>query len=420
VELTEAILKRRSVRSFTRAPLSADLVVELVNAARYAPTSCNLQVHKFIYVDDEALLAEYARKVTGKVNWAPQLIVVAVDPKITYENHANYVSLGMAVQNLLLRAHELGLAACPIAGFGGKRFLRKTLGIPSRFDIPLLIVLGFEDLTMRHEVTVPKRCTADQLMSRNSYRFDDLFPVSSDIAAWTQQQIVEYRSRIMAVYYPRFRHGAWGQASTTVVERLLAGSEGKSVLWYFAWGREILDEARRRNVVLLVADVLPDYLQFLRDGHGDVVREVVLLGQPAKHEPTADCAVIDTSIIFQKDLGGVFRSATAALRPGGELRVAVFARWGLFAVAVRLLQAVGIKRDVYHKSPFYKIGPYGFPTDASIRGMGASCGLEMTGVEPLRTKFLAERIGIPPVRRLAETLGRAWPETRVYCFRKKP
>ncbi|NJL44365.1 MAG: hypothetical protein HC945_03565 [Nitrosarchaeum sp.] len=48
----------------------------------------------------------------------------------------------MIIQNLLLKATELGLAACPIAGFRGKQFLRKTLSIPSRYDTPLLVLIG--------------------------------------------------------------------------------------------------------------------------------------------------------------------------------------------------------------------------------------------------------------------------------------
>lgn len=47
----------------------------------------------------------------------------------------------LAAQNLLLAATAHGLASCPMEGFDGRR-VRRALGIPRRFSVPLVVAIG--------------------------------------------------------------------------------------------------------------------------------------------------------------------------------------------------------------------------------------------------------------------------------------
>ena len=83
---------RGSHREFVDALVPKEVIEDMIHAATYAPTSCNLQVYKFIYVDDPDLLAFMQKKVTGKVSWTKQLLVLLVNKDITSANKANYIS----------------------------------------------------------------------------------------------------------------------------------------------------------------------------------------------------------------------------------------------------------------------------------------------------------------------------------------
>ena len=57
MELQEALTGRRTVRRFLDKPVPRQIVEKLVDAARWAPSACNLQLWGFVVVDDPELRA---------------------------------------------------------------------------------------------------------------------------------------------------------------------------------------------------------------------------------------------------------------------------------------------------------------------------------------------------------------------------
>ena len=55
MELREALVGRRTVRRFLDRPVPRDTVEQLIDAARWAPSACNLQLWEFVVVDDPEL-----------------------------------------------------------------------------------------------------------------------------------------------------------------------------------------------------------------------------------------------------------------------------------------------------------------------------------------------------------------------------
>jgi nitroreductase len=143
MELLDALKTRRSHRSYHKdKPVPRETILELIAAARLAPSSCNLQLTQYVVIDDQALLDELAKSVSYKFEYAPACIVVIYDPRITVEHHSAVMTAGMEVENLLLRATELGLGACPLAGFSHDRKIKRRLGIPDHLELLLLISVG--------------------------------------------------------------------------------------------------------------------------------------------------------------------------------------------------------------------------------------------------------------------------------------
>ncbi|MEM4733047.1 MAG: nitroreductase family protein [Candidatus Bathyarchaeia archaeon] len=154
MELLEAIRGRRSIRAFKPQDVPDEVVEQLVDAARHAPSAGNLQPWEFIIVrtlEQKRRLAEAARQAF--VEEAPVVIVVCAD-----ENRASmgYGTRGKtlyciqdtaaATQNLLLAAYALGLGTCWVGAFN-EDDARKALKLPSGIRPVAMIPVGYPTKT---------------------------------------------------------------------------------------------------------------------------------------------------------------------------------------------------------------------------------------------------------------------------------
>lgn len=57
--------------------------------------------------------------------------------------NTNY-DVGLAAENMMLVALEQGIGSCPITGFEPGK-LRQVLNIPDRYEIAMMLALGFSD-----------------------------------------------------------------------------------------------------------------------------------------------------------------------------------------------------------------------------------------------------------------------------------
>lgn len=146
-------MRRRSIRRFKQKPIQNNILQKLVNAARVAPSSANLQPIEYLVVDNKNLLPE----IFATLKWAGYIapkgnppagkrpaayIVILVNKNITSSNYERDV--GTAVENILLVSLENGIGTCWI-GTVDKKKLRKTLNIPEHIIIDSVIALGYPD-----------------------------------------------------------------------------------------------------------------------------------------------------------------------------------------------------------------------------------------------------------------------------------
>jgi nitroreductase len=146
------LLKRRwSPRAFSDQPVEAEKLRILFEAARWAPSSNNEQPWRFVVAnkDNET---EWSRLlaclVEGNRKWAyraPVLILSVAslnfEDDSTPNRHA-FHDTGMAVENLVLQATALGLAAHQMAGFDVEK-ARADLKIPSGYEPVAMIAVGY-------------------------------------------------------------------------------------------------------------------------------------------------------------------------------------------------------------------------------------------------------------------------------------
>ncbi len=145
-ELIRAIFARRSIRKYTREPISEEDVKTMLEAAMAAPSASNRKPWHFIVVTERQILDNLARAHPyGKMLLeAPLCIAVCGDKNISSRYWVQDCSA--AAENLLLAATALGLGAVWLGVHPREERvnpIRKVLNIPERI-VPLnLISIGY-------------------------------------------------------------------------------------------------------------------------------------------------------------------------------------------------------------------------------------------------------------------------------------
>ena len=144
MDAIRALRGRYSIRSFTDEPVDRQIIEDLVDCARFAPTAHNLQPCEFIVVTDDAICRQLADLTDhGKfIAEAPVCIAIfSQETKYFIEDGS------AATTQLLVAAHALGLGACWVAG-DKKPYMdtvRQLLDVPQGYRLISLIALGHPD-----------------------------------------------------------------------------------------------------------------------------------------------------------------------------------------------------------------------------------------------------------------------------------
>lgn len=177
-EVLKTIFERRAVRKFKDESMSKELIEQVLDAGRMAPSAMNQQVWKFYVVtgkEDIKLFSgeivkaglksipkmgikkiaetvissilhlahgiDFLRTKDPVFHDAPVVIFITA-PR---DNEWAALDIGMCAQNIMLAAKSIGLDTCPV-GFG--KFVEQTkhypyLEIPKNEKVHLAIVIGY-------------------------------------------------------------------------------------------------------------------------------------------------------------------------------------------------------------------------------------------------------------------------------------
>jgi nitroreductase len=167
MDVLEAIYSRQSISKVKADPVPRELIEQLLSAAVQAPNHHKVQPWRFVVMmgaarerlgevmaqslrrTDPSVDAEKLMKERAKPLRAPLLIVVGVDrpniPKVV--EIENVCAAAAAIQNLLLAAHSLGLAAFWRTGAAATDPAVKTfLSFAPDQHIIGFIYIGYPDL----------------------------------------------------------------------------------------------------------------------------------------------------------------------------------------------------------------------------------------------------------------------------------
>jgi nitroreductase len=177
MELVEAIKGRRSIRSYKDTPVPLELVKEVLEAATWAPSAKNGQQWRFVVLTGGAkdrltdlfrvqlneFIANHGKEASGSSTWscgvmeeASVLVMVYNTSEMGWDSEVH--SVAAAIQNILLRAHDLGLGSLWIGDiYYALQALEEHLGKP--WKLMAAVTLGYP----AEEGRVPKKMRLDEV-----------------------------------------------------------------------------------------------------------------------------------------------------------------------------------------------------------------------------------------------------------------
>lgn len=173
MELFEAINNRRSIRKYRSDPVDDKKIETILEAGRWAPSWANTQCWRFIVIRDPEMRGGLADTLftiktpdkeipnpgAGALSTAPVIIVVCAEIGKSGAKHGSgdgsteYLTdkgdwfmfdTALAVQNMVLAAHALGLGTVIIGAFDAVQ-AAKVLGVPDGYRVVILFPLGVPD-----------------------------------------------------------------------------------------------------------------------------------------------------------------------------------------------------------------------------------------------------------------------------------
>jgi nitroreductase len=146
----------------------------ILDAARFAPSSYNEQEWRFVWAHRNKWHKLFSFLHPANQEWcfnASHLVLVCARNNYTKNNTPNRVSsfdAGLAVQNMLLQAHLLGIGAHVMGGFDFE-LARSELKIPDDFDVLVMIAFGVYKET-GEEIT--NRKSIDEISREGEFSFE--------------------------------------------------------------------------------------------------------------------------------------------------------------------------------------------------------------------------------------------------------
>lgn len=181
MELSEVITSRRSIRKFKEGGISADAILQLMEAARCAPSGSNLQPARFIIAQSAVAKETLGRSTPYKfIVKAPVVFVCCADLSVITtrerrigelvkegafegidvdKNHPSmantpmdeeavkaYLSLNVAIaiEHIVLKAVDLGLGSCWIGRFDRNQ-VKESLTLDDNIFPVMLLPVGYPD-----------------------------------------------------------------------------------------------------------------------------------------------------------------------------------------------------------------------------------------------------------------------------------
>ena len=196
--VAEAIQQRRSIRSFKRIPVPDEMILEMLEAARLAPSASNSQPWRFVVVTDPEEKKElrnlclnqgfiedagvdfiictdltafskdaYRRQRQESIDAG--LVPASMLNDSSYEKYVDSIddsdltrqltpataNTYIATEHIVLMAAALGLGSCWVGGISDHKAVRDLFGIPRGIRVLGVVAVGYTNLESKARPRLP-------------------------------------------------------------------------------------------------------------------------------------------------------------------------------------------------------------------------------------------------------------------------
>ena len=149
--IIETLMKIRSHRSFTKKKISMEELEKMIESTRYASSTRNAQKLRYLLINDEEICNKIFPlvKFAGAIPWNPTseeaptayILMCSENPLVNFSEKNLYFDMGIASQNIMLTANEMGYAGCIIGAYN-KPEVDKLVNLPQGYISYTLLALG--------------------------------------------------------------------------------------------------------------------------------------------------------------------------------------------------------------------------------------------------------------------------------------
>lgn len=152
MELRDVVVGRRSIRRYKDKDVPLIIVGEILDIARFAPSSGNVQNWRIVVVTDKDKRQQLADASVDQ-DWmieAPVFLVICnqyepVEKKYGKMGHVYSIQNCAAIATVIaLLAKDKGLGTCWVGAFDAEA-VQRTLSIPEDVDPEIILTLGYQD-----------------------------------------------------------------------------------------------------------------------------------------------------------------------------------------------------------------------------------------------------------------------------------
>lgn len=160
----DAIVTKRDTRSYLVDPVPDEQLDRVLQAARMAGSAKNAQLTRLVVVTDPEIRTALTAcgDFTAWIDQAPVVVVLTCPI-----DGGRLFDLGRMAQNLMVAAHDAGLATCPVT-FHHQERLREVLGLPADVEGPHAVTLGIPGPPAEGRPRAP-RLPLDELVHRDRW-----------------------------------------------------------------------------------------------------------------------------------------------------------------------------------------------------------------------------------------------------------
>ena len=144
MDISRIIKTRRSIRRFRKELVPQEIIGNVLEAGRWAPSGLNNQPWRFIVLDKEEkdALAGFT-KYAAIIKSADKIVLMFIDKGSSYNYEKDLMAIGSCAQNMLLYIHSQGYGACWLGEILNKREeIQNLLRTSKTLELEVVIALG--------------------------------------------------------------------------------------------------------------------------------------------------------------------------------------------------------------------------------------------------------------------------------------